>query len=831
MTRCLHRDTVTRHGRCDRNRQGYADEDGYAERYAAPRLIAENAWRCRDGVDSGHTGLYEPTRRGRWLFGYNGRQQHDRGRVREHSRPRLRSPPRFPRSRSRSHSRSHSPSRSRSRDRDREGVRRHARVQHVQRVQQFAWLRQRCKAEAGTSAPGAARGLLPPEAALQASKRINARLIQARDARELLCIHAEHGARFNNVNLATCWCRLGRVGCGKDFVRQLEALREQTLSTLSTWGARGLANLAHALAKLELRGGAWCRTWEAVARAMETRRGEFDSQGLANMAWAYVTAGHATPALLDCIAVEAAHLREFNPQELTNIAWAYAKAGHAAPVLFRRIEANAARRLREFTSQNLANTVWAYAKAGHAAPALFHCIAAEAVVRGVREFKPQDLASTAWAYATTGHVAHVLFGCIKGEAARRIREFNPQALAITAWAYAKSGHSAPELFDCIAAEAAQRVREFSPQNLANTAWAFATASHSAPELFECVASEAGARVPDFNPNELANMAWAYAKAGHAAEALLGRIATEAAPRLRDFNQQNLVNTVWAYATAGHAAPVLFACIAAEVMPRVKEFNPQSIANTAWAYAKAGHVAPALFDAIAEKAAALVDEFTSQDLANTAWAFAATNHPIDGLMLFGPRFVRRCEDLKEEYTVHNLCQLHQWTMWHSGERGRTDSLLSDELLKMCLIAFRSNERNPSKLQRHVGVALAALGLRAEEEVVLHEGYSLDFVVEWRGKRVGVEVDGPFHFLGHAPTGGTLLKRRQLRHLGWCLVSVPYWEWCELQHVVMADKLVMQAAYLRSRLDDEVPAVMVGQDVAKVQAYAIPGIPMALAIAPR
>jgi hypothetical protein len=26
--------------------------------------------------------------------------------------------------------------------------------------------------------------------------------------------------------------------------------------------------------------------------------------------------------------------------------------------------------------------------------------------------------------------------------------------------------------------------------------------------------------------------------------------------------------------------------------------------------------------------------------------------------------------------------------------------------------------------------------------------------------------------------TLLKRRQLRHLGWRLVSVPYWEWDEV-----------------------------------------------------
>ena len=57
------------------------------------------------------------------------------------------------------------------------------------------------------------------------------------------------------------------------------------------------------------------------------------------------------------------------------------------------------------------------------------------------------------------------------------------------------------------------------------------------------------------------------------------------------------------------------------------------------------------------------------------------------------------------------------------------------------------------------------------------YSIDVLVEFDGKRVAVEVDGPSHFVGRSqqPTGATLLKQRQLRHFGWQLVSVPYWEW--------------------------------------------------------
>ena len=88
---------------------------------------------------------------------------------------------------------------------------------------------------------------------------------------------------------------------------------------------------------------------------------------------------------------------------------------------------------------------------------------------------------------------------------------------------------------------------------------------------------------------------------------------------------------------------------------------------------------------------------------------------------------------------------------------------------------------SLLQRQVAATLADLGYGVTEEVRTAEGYSIDVVVATSdGREVGVEVDGPYHFVGasHTPTGATLLKRRQLRAAGWALLSVPYFEWDEL-----------------------------------------------------
>ena len=77
-------------------------------------------------------------------------------------------------------------------------------------------------------------------------------------------------------------------------------------------------------------------------------------------------------------------------------------------------------------------------------------------------------------------------------------------------------------------------------------------------------------------------------------------------------------------------------------------------------------------------------------------------------------------------------------------------------------------------------------------MLHEGYSLDFVVDWpRRARLGSRWTA--HFIDHEPNSATQLKRRQLRHLSWRLFSMPYWEWYEV------DASSQQAKkYLASRL---------------------------------
>jgi len=384
-------------------------------------------------------------------------------------------------------------------------------------------------------------------------------------------------------------------------------------------------------------------------------------------------------------------------------------------------------------------------------------------------------------------------GCRAGE------RLHPQNLSNTAWAFATAGHAAPALFDAIGREAAGRVRELNPQNLANTAWAFATAGHAAPALFDAIGREAAGRVRELNPQDLSNTAWAFATAGHAAQALFDAIGRESAGRVRDFTPQNLSNAAWAFATAGHPAPALFDAIGKEAAGRVREFDSQALVNTAWAFATAGHPAPALFDAIGMEAAGWVREFTPQNLANTAWAFAVLDHLPSESSLFDQCFAHHCDALADEFSLENLCQLHQWRLWYASERACSDALPRAALLARCDAASRSADSQPSRTQGDVADALASIGVWMQEEKVLEEGYSLDVVVDCGGEvLIAIEVDGPSQFMGWVPTASTLLKRRQLKHFGWPVVSVPYWEWDEQNHRDKSKQREQRAAYLTALL---------------------------------
>ena len=197
----------------------------------------------------------------------------------------------------------------------------------------------------------------------------------------------------------------------------------------------------------------------------------------------------------------------------------------------------------------------------------------------------------------------------------------------------------------------------------------------------------------------------------------------------------------------------------------------------------GRAAPELYDAISTEVVRRgLRGFNEQHLSNTAWAFAVSDPPSAD-ELFGPAsFAARCAHLESSFSRLDLSQLHQWSLWREERSGRGAMWpeLPDSLRQACRNAFVEEDAQPSQLQSDVVREIRSHDVEHVEEEHRCEasGYSIDALLTLNdGKQIAVEVDGPFHFVGrsHLPNGATVLKHRQLRHFGWRLESVKYWEW--------------------------------------------------------
>ena len=249
---------------------------------------------------------------------------------------------------------------------------------------------------------------------------------------------------------------------------------------------------------------------------------------------------------------------------------------------------------------------------------------------------------------------------------------------------------------------------------------------------------------------------------------------------------------WAFATTFESHPHLFQKMADVSIARCNEFssNSQAVANLLWAYATIGQNNHNLFSSFAPVVTSIMSECSSQGITNIAWAYAVSN--VDVPSLFNVDFISLCLDRESTHTNSGLAQLHQWHLWR--EEIKSSIELPPALRRKCHNAFTSSTPESSRFQDEVISELTSIGLSPEEEVLTKSGYRLDAIVEIHGKTIGIEVDGPSHFIGRKPTGNTILKHRQVHTLDKIpLLSVSYWEWNE----VRKDR-GMKRNYLRSAL---------------------------------
>eukprot|EP00956_Cyclotella_meneghiniana_P040621 scaffold200815_cov53-Cyclotella_meneghiniana.AAC.4 len=572
-------------------------------------------------------------------------------------------------------------------------------------------------------------------------------------------------------------------------------LAERANDILGDCNPRDLSNLAYAYALLgydpKLDNGS--TLLENIADVSIDAIENFNAQDISNTMWAYAKLGVTHSVFYRAVGdamVRMQTLESFEPQNLANTVWAYATANEQHRTLFKKVgdEIVAKDNLGSFRPQDFANTVWAYATANEQQPTLFQKVGNEIVKKdNLASFTPQALANTVWAYATANEQHGGLFKKVGDEivAKDNLTSFKPQNLANIVWAYATANEQHPTLFKKVGDEivAKDNLASFNPQDFANTVWAYARANEQHPTLFQKVGDEILERdiLASFKPQALANTVWAYATANEQHGGLFKKVGDEIVLKdnLASFTPQNLANTVWAFATANELHHALFKKVGDEIVVRdnFASFDLQALANIVWAYATVIEHHPALFKKVDDEISKIDDfkSFSTQGIANIAWAYAIFNY--DSSFMFDSSFRDELRDRQRDFTKEELRQLHQWHLWQTKELANGG--LPKSMQDKCEQMFLSSGTTSSKLQKDVVRELKDLSLNPFEEYQTQSGYSLDALIEIKGKKVGVEVDGPSHFIGREPNGSTLLKKRQIRSIDEIpLVTVPYWEWDKL-----------------------------------------------------
>ena len=439
--------------------------------------------------------------------------------------------------------------------------------------------------------------------------------------------------------------------------------------------------------------------------------------------------------------------------------------------------------LAEFRARELSNLIYAFGLVEYAhrfedGRRLFDILAAQAIFN-LKDSRPQEMSNILFAYANVGARNHKLFK----EAGDRIvahKDFSADiSNDFSTVPYANLKEFRQKLFAQVADNIAARddnEEAFKPQTMSNTVWAYATLDISHTSLFKKIADHIVGldNLKAFAPQALSNLVWAYATAKESHPKLFKKVSNHivALDDLRAFAPQNLSNLVWAHATAKEVSPLLSQKIAEAAIKRQNEFSSQELANLLYAFATNGQTDQNLFESLVPTVAAHIGKCDEQGLANLAWAYAVAN--VAAPLLFDDDFITACIVKENDFTSEGLRQLYQWNLWQ--EELKSNVRLPPILQEKCKKAFVDNLVTTSAFQSDVISELISIGLQPEEEVLMESGYRLDAVVEVNGKRIGIEVDGPTHFVGREPTGSTILKHRQVTNLDEVeVISVPYWEW--------------------------------------------------------
>eukprot|EP00808_Paulinella_micropora_P029195 g23462.t1 len=375
------------------------------------------------------------------------------------------------------------------------------------------------------------------------------------------------------------------------------------------------------------------------------------------------------------------------------------------------------------------------------------------------------------------------------EARRKGVALDGQSLALTLNAWVKLGYNPGE--DALRAmweEAVCHVSGFNARETALVLHSWTRLNFSPGDAaLNILAEQAIAKAQDFNGKEIALMLNSWLRFEYRPPgATLQVLSQESVKKSTTFWSQSISTTLNSLARMGfYPGDELMESMCEETVRKAKTFNCPEFTSTLNAFPRLGYQpSPALLRSVAE-AMKQLKKFRLQDVAVILHSFCLLGYVDVELFqrlidLLPPAVTCGLDQLalSQLYTVNLSLQL---LFPHTNLR------IPDSLAKACAEVEGANHRQATSSLFHMDVSaiLKELGVPHRNED-WDSGLSLDIVLtDPKGsglaqEKVALEVDGPWHFVTGMSEewrclGTTLHKRRLLGAMGWCVISIPFYEW--------------------------------------------------------
>ncbi|CAE8669265.1 unnamed protein product, partial [Polarella glacialis] len=313
------------------------------------------------------------------------------------------------------------------------------------------------------------------------------------------------------------------------------------------------------------------------------------------------SAGHMVEAILE---KASCHLGEFDAQGLTNLAQALAKLELRRKKLLGSIAQHAGPKISNFTNQELAMLAWSQARLGCLWGRALRVVTEEARAR-LEALTAQDLSVLVWAFARSGRCPDSSDEAAEEEADHKDPGNRQSAARV-------------ESLSALSGAVLRCARRLTPQDLSTVVWGYAFAAVECPSMMDAVAEECVQKIVHFSPQDMANSAWGLAKLSFLHEGFMEALAEQITRRARDCQGQHLSIIAWSFAKLGLACEAPLAALAAELATKASELDAQGVGNSIWAFGVLSFWSAGFVEAVGRRAVAVVEQLTAQEMANAAF---------------------------------------------------------------------------------------------------------------------------------------------------------------------------------------------------------------------